>query len=237
MLKKLNLLIWKLFKPMPLDNNFKDYNEYWSSRGFHEPSLGKAKIMSKYIDSNSTILDIGCGDGTVLDFLSQNNKPIRIIGIDISQRAVDYVKKKGFEAYKIDVLSDDFPKFLKNKTFDYIIMTEVLEHVQDPEKIILAIKNNFTKAIFVSIPNSGFILHRLRLLFGRFPLVMIQQNIKEHIRFWTLKDFIYWCGYFGLRVDSFFVSASMGIKPLVFLEKVFPGLFGCQILYKLSIKK
>jgi len=234
MINKIRILFQGIFKPMPLENNFKDYDEYWENRGFHAPSLGRAKIISKYIDPDSKILDIGCGDGTIIEYLSKNNKPKEIVGIDISKRAVDYVKEKGFDAFEIDILSEDFIKFLANKKFDYIIITEVLEHIKDPEKVILAIKNHFTKSIFVSIPNAGFFLHRLRLLFGRFPLVMIQQNIKEHIRFWTVKDFIYWSNYHGFKVKDYFVSSGLYFKPLSFLEKLFPSLFAQQIIYKIN---
>jgi len=76
-----------LFRPMPLDN-FKSYDEYWTKRGFHEPSRHRAEIISGYINKNSTILDVGCGDGTVLDYLSKNCSPKELIGVDISEKAV-----------------------------------------------------------------------------------------------------------------------------------------------------
>jgi len=237
MIKKIKIFIQALFKPMPLDNNFSNYDEYWQNRGFHAPSLHRAELISKYIEPKSKILDIGCGDGTIIDYLSKHNEPQEIVGVDISKRAVDYVKSKGYDAYVMDVLSDDFSKFLENKTYDYIIITEVLEHVQDPEKIIMAVKNNFKKAVFISIPNAGFFVHRLRLLFGRFPLVFIVQHVKEHIRFWTMKDFVYWSNYFGYKVDDIIVLTGLDFKPLRFLESIFPSLFGNQLLYKLIIKK
>ena len=236
MFKKIKTLIWELFRPMPLENNFRDYDEYWQNRGFHAPSLYRAKILSKCIEPDSKILDIGCGDGTVIEFLSKNNKPKEIIGIDISKRAVDYVKNKGYEAYELDVLSDDFVKFLGNKYFDYIIITEVLEHIQDPEKVVVAIKNHFNKSIFISIPNSGFFLHRLRLLFGRFPVVVIVQHVKEHVRFWTLKDFIYWCNYLGYNVDNIISSLLSEHKFVDFFKNKFPSLFAEQIIYVVSKK-
>lgn len=79
MLKKFKIFFRALFKQMPLDNNFKDYDDYWEKRGFTAPSLYRAELISKYIELNSTILDIGCGDGTVIDYLSKKNKPNNII--------------------------------------------------------------------------------------------------------------------------------------------------------------
>lgn len=222
---------------MPLDNDFGDYNEYWENRGFHAPSLAKAKIISKHIKNNAKILDIGCGDGTVIDYLSKNNNPQEIIGVDISQKAVDYVNARGHEAFNFDVFSDEFANLIKDKKFDYIIITEVLEHVHNPEIIMNLIKKHVNDSIFVSIPNAGFFVNRIRFLFGRFPLVMIQQHIKEHIRFWTVKDFIYWSNYLGFCVEEVIVSSGLYFKPLRFLENFSPSLFAQQIIYKIKNEK
>ncbi len=236
MLDKIKTFFHELSRPMPLDNNFNDYDEYWKNRGFHAPSQHRAEIISKYIEPGSRILDIGCGDGTIIEYLSKNNKPREIVGIDISKRAVEYVKEKGYEAYEMDILSEDFNKFLDGKKFDYIIITEVLEHIIDPEKVIVAVKEKFNKSVFISIPNAGFFVHRLRFLFGRFPVVMVNEHVKEHIRFWTMKDFIYWAKYHGFSVEKVIVSAGLGFRPLVFLENLFPSLFGNQIIYKIILK-
>lgn len=221
-----------LTKPMPL-SDFKSYDEYWSKRGFHEPSRHRAEIISKSVDLNSTILDIGCGDGTALDYLSRNSSPKDLVGLDISGKAVEHTKKRGYTAYQMDILSDDFKKFLQNQSFDYIIITEVLEHVQNSEDVIQACKGHFSKCLFVSIPNTGYFIHRLRLLFGKTPLVMINVHIKEHIRFWTHADFLYWCNCLGFSVSDHWVSASFcpfGID----LGEIWPSLFGEQIIYSLK---
>jgi methionine biosynthesis protein MetW len=225
-----------LLKPIPLENNFKNYNQYWRYRGFIAPSLNRAKIISKHITKNKAILDIGCGDGTMIEYLTNNNHPKKMIGLDISDYAVKYVRKKGYDARAIDMQSKDFENFLKSFSFDYIIITEVLEHLQEPENVIEVIKkHNHDSTIFISIPNSGFILHRLRLLFGKFPLVMIQENIKEHIRFWTHSDFVYWVNFFGYDIKDIYVSSTTK-KFDLFLGKLIPSLFAEQIIYKIKQK-
>ncbi|MFA5128303.1 MAG: class I SAM-dependent methyltransferase [Patescibacteria group bacterium] len=236
MINKIKKFFYELHRPMPLNDNFKDYDEYWKNRGFHAPSLHRAELISKHIKPNSTILDIGCGDGTMIDYLNKNNHPREIVGLDISKEAVDYVKSKGFAARVIDILSDDFNIFLEDKVYDYIIITEVLEHVQEPEKVITVVRNHFKDNVFVSVPNAGFFVHRIRLMFGKFPLVIIVQHVKEHIRFWTMRDFVYWANYHDYTVKKIIVSSSLLIKPLRFLEKLFPALFGNQLLYKLARK-
>jgi methionine biosynthesis protein MetW len=221
-----------LFGPMLL-NDFKSYDEYWTKRGFHEPSRHRAEIISEYIDKGSTILDIGCGDGTVLDYLSKNCSPKDLVGVDLSIKAVEHTEERGYKAYQMDILSDDFKNFLEDQSFDYIIITEVLEHIQNPEDVIQACKGHFNKNLFVSIPNMGFFIHRLRLLFGRAPLVVIQFHVKEHLRFWTHADFLYWCEHLGLSVYKYRVSAP--IYPFgIDLGKIWPSLFGMQIIYALK---
>jgi methionine biosynthesis protein MetW len=239
MLKQVKTFFKEISKPMPLGSNFKDYDQYWVKRGFDDaaaPAFNRAKKLAKFIKPNSTILDIGCGSGAVMDYLSKNITPKKIIGIDISKDSVNHVRENGFEAYEIDVLTDEFKAFIKDKKFDYIIITEVLEHIEDPEAVVTAIKSHFTKSIFVSIPNSGYFVHRIRLLFGKFPAVDIIQHIKEHIRFWTMKDFIYWADYYGYTVKNVVASSGLNIKPLRFLENVFPSFFANQIIYELAIK-
>ena len=236
MIKLIKKVVYELSRPMLVKNDFKDYDDYWEERGFHAPSLCRAKIISKYIEPGSSVLDIGCGDGTIMEYLEKNNSPREVVGIDISSRAVSYIKGRGMNAYQVDVMSENFPTFLFGRKFDYIIITEVLEHIQDPEKVILSIREHVERNVFISIPNSGFILHRIRLLFGKFPLVAIKKHVKEHIRFWTLQDFVFWSGYYGYVVDSVVVSDGSSIKLLAFLQKLFPSLFAQQILFKISKK-
>lgn len=222
-----------LFGPMMLDDDFRDYDEYWEKRGFHAPSLRRAQRLTKMIDNGSTLLDIGCGDGTVIDYLSKHNRLKSAEGIDISKRAVSHVQKKGYKAKVVDITSPEFNRFLRNKNYDYVVITEVLEHIYNPENVVKLLYGHVNKALFVSVPNTGFFLHRLRLLFGRFPMVTIQQHVKEHIRFWTMKDFIYWAEYHNYKVDKVVDISGMRIGPFKILERKMPGMFAPQILYKM----
>ena len=220
---------------MPM-NDFRDYDEYWTLRGFHEPSKKRAHIISKFIESDSTILDVGCGDGTVIDFISKNNSPMKVTGVDISKKAVEFVKKKGYDAREIYILSEEFANFIKDIRFNYIIITEVLEHIQEPEKILQILKGSYNESIFISIPNSGFFLHRLRLLSVHFPVVTINVHIKEHIRFWTHKDFLYWCEYLGFKVVNYSFSQTSELISID-LGKIMPSLFAKQIIYEIQNHK
>jgi len=234
---KIGALIKYFKKPMPLKNNFEDYNSYWKHRGFAKPAINRGNLISPRIQKNKNILDIGCGDGSLMQVLIKKNSPNFIYGIDISKEAINHVKSNGMNGRVIDIQSNNFEKFLKSQKFDYIIITEVLEHIQNPEKVIEIIKEYCPNAIiFISIPNAGFITHRLRLLFGKFPLVVIVEHIKEHIRFWTHSDFKYWINYLGFELKDYFVCAGLYYKPLKFLETMSPSLFAQQIIYEIRKK-
>lgn len=229
--KKIRTFFWELKRPIPLDNDFDNYDDYWKNRGFHAPASRRARIISPHINNNSSILDVGCGDGALMKYLSENNNPREVTGVDISSKAIKYVQKQGMQGVRYDVLSKDFKKYMKGKQFDYMIITEVLEHIQDSERVLEVLKPHVKKAIFVSIPNAGFFVNRVRFLFGRFPLVMIQQHVKEHIRFWTLHDFKYWSNFLGFEVDKVLISSGLGIKVLRPVERIRPSLFADQLIY------
>ena len=201
-----------------------DYNEHWIRRGEHiiRPRF---RIFANIIEKNSKVLDIGCGDGTNLKYLIDTKK-IRGYGIDISQRAISIARRKGVKAYIRDVSKREFR--LKD-TFDYIIISELLEHIPNPENLILTIANNFTKNLLISIPNVGYIKHRLRLCIGgRFP-IQWRYCPAEHLRYWTINNFRSWCNQLGFEVKN--VIASNGVP---FLKKVAPNIFGDQVIFVLK---
>ena len=226
--------LWNYIKrEMPLGKNFNNYDEYWFFRRSNKNSTERAKIISKNIEHKLKILDIGCGDGTTINFIAKNNFPLKIVGIDISKEAINTTKKKGYEAFEMDVLSKDFELFLNNNEFDCVIITEVLEHIIDPEKVLTILDKFNYKAIYISIPNSGYYLHRIRLLLGQFPLVVIRIHIKEHTRFWTHKDFLYWCNYFGFKVIDFWSCKKLKRFGINLSDRC-PSLFAEQIIYKIK---
>lgn len=236
MINKLKLLKKYLFSEMPLKYNFKNYDEYWIKRGFISPAITRANLISPRISKNKRILDIGCGDGSLMKVLVKKNSPSFIYGIDISAKAIKHTRYKNLKGKVINIQTKNFKKFLSSNKFDYIILTEVIEHIQNPEDILLLIKQTQPNAkIFVSIPNSGFILHRLRLLLGKFPVVTINIHVKEHIRFWTHSDFKYWSNFLGFKIKNVIVSSTSKILGID-LGKLLPSLFAIQIIYELKRK-
>lgn len=200
-----------------------DYNKYWERRDV-STTLPRHKIFSDLINRKSKVLDIGCGDGACLWYL-KSEKDIEGEGIDISREAVARCVKKGIRANIADVSSSTFQI---DEKYDYIIIAEVLEHIAHPEDLMHKLKGKFNKLVLVSIPNIGYYKHRIRMMFGRFP-IQWAFHPAEHLRFWTVKDFIWWAKEVGFRVID--IRPSNGIP---FLYKLIPNLFCHQVVFSLQ---
>jgi len=219
---------------MPLEL-FEDYDEYWAKRG-HEgksPSLlYRYKYVVDCLSNKGTVLDIGCGDGTFLKYLRGKKPQLQLFGIDISPEAIESLARKGIKGLVFDAEKESLSEKLEGTNVDYIVIMEVLEHLYHAEELIQEVRNLSPKCCFVTIPNLGYIVHRLRLgLAGKVPITCIMYHIREHIRFWTVKDFHYWADKMGFRVIQY---AGQGGFP--YLWKYFPSLFANQLIFVLKPK-
>lgn len=106
---------------------------------------GKLRIIRTIINQYShpnKILDVGCASGWFLHELSKQYHKTKCFGIDVYGQAISYGKKRypSLVLKKADAHSLPFP----DKSFDVIVCTEVLEHVENPEKVIHEIKRILT---------------------------------------------------------------------------------------------
>jgi len=194
------------------------YDHYWKARGCHSMQP-RYSLFSKLVDNGSLVLDIGCGDGFLLQYLKDENNAL-VRGIDVSEEAVRLARERNIEATVGDILEIDI-----ECVYDYVVLSEVLEHLDEPEAVITKLNGKFRKALLISIPNIGYYKHRLRLLFGRFP-IQWRCHPAEHLRFWTVADFRLWLRQFGLKESI--VLASNGFPVL---RQLLPNLFGDQVIF------
>jgi len=214
MLKK---MIEEIFGYRPYKIGDMDYEEYWGYRresgkkGLKQRDL----VIASLIENSSSVLDIGCGNGRLLEYLI-NEKGVIGQGIDNSETALEMVRGKGITTYKCDLNGGDIPT---NRTYDYIVMSEIIEHLADPEKLIKSVQDRFSKSLIVTFPNIGHFTYRLRLLSGRFPECW-KWHPGEHVRFWTEKDFKYWVdrkdnGFEELYIKRMIPGEKMPNIPLL----------------------
>ena len=151
------------------------------------------KIIAELIETNTRVLDVGCGDGTLMEFL-KNNKKIDIRGIEISKNNVQQCIGKGLTVIEGDAEKDlsQFP----DGSFDFVILSQTLQAFLNPEKVISELLRVGKKAI-VTIPNFGYWKVRLHLLVkGTMP---VTRTLPEewyntpNLHMCTIQDFFNFC--------------------------------------------
>ena len=148
------------------------------------------KIITNLIDENSRILDVGCDDGTLMEFLKKN-KDVDIRGIEISKKKVQVCISKGLTVLEGNA-EFDLKQFPEN-SFDYVVLGQTLQAFVNPEIVIKELLRVGKKAI-VTIPNFGHWRVRLNLLTkGTMPVTKTLPNDwynTPNIHMCTIKDFV-----------------------------------------------
>jgi len=208
-----------------------DYKVYWKNRSvkIRQRLLEREVIFFDWITPKAKVLDIAVGNSGLLASLKKN-KMCDVYAFDISKEAVDAQNKAGVVAETRDISLVDFNI---EDTRDFLILSEILEHLPLPEILMKKIAEK-SKFFLVSIPNSAFYKFRLQLLFGRFFKQWIFHP-SEHLRFWSHRDFLNWVDYMGFDVIKCQASNGFDVGPLKFY-KYMPNLFGHQICYLLKLK-
>ena len=160
------------------------------------------KIISDLIEKNTRVLDVGCGDGILMEYLKYN-KEIDIRGIEISKDNLQKCLSKGLTVIEGDAEKDllQFP----DSSFDFVILSQTLQAFLNPEIVIKELLRVGKKAI-VTIPNFGFWKVRLHLLIkGTMP---ITKNLPDewyntpNLHMCTIKDFYNFCENRKIKLDK-----------------------------------
>ncbi|MDB0072464.1 methionine biosynthesis protein MetW [Candidatus Pelagibacter sp.] len=160
------------------------------------------KIISDLIKKNTRVLDVGCGDGILMEYLKYN-KEIDIRGIEISKDNVQKCLSKGLTVIEGDAEKDllQFP----DGSFNFVILSQTLQAFLNPEIVINELLRVGKKAI-VTIPNFGFWKVRLHLLIkGTMP---ITKNLPDewyntpNLHMCTIKDFYNFCEDRKIKLDK-----------------------------------
>ncbi len=147
------------------------------------------QVIAELIEKEKKVLDVGCGDGILMEFL-KNNKSTNIRGLEISKSKVQECIAKG-----LTVIEGNAEKDLKqfpDKSFDYVVLSQTLQAFLDPELVINELLRVGKKAI-VTIPNFGYWRIRLHLLLkGTMPITKTLPDEwynTPNIHMCSIKDF------------------------------------------------
>lgn len=151
------------------------------------------KIL-KPLDVES-ILDVGCGEGITLDRLRKEAIGKELSGIDYSDDALKIGKKiyPDLNLKKGDIY--DIKE--KDNSYDLVIATEVLEHLEDPEKALKELIRVSKKYVLLSVPNEPFFIGA-NFLRGKY--IKNFGNHPEHINHWTFIGFEKFLKKNGLKI-------------------------------------
>ena len=169
---------------------FENYEEYHEN--VNTGKLIRARLIEDWLLPNSTVLDVGVGDGIMAEYL-RKKRNLKIIGIDISNLSCEKARKLGIDTKIRDI--NNGLDLGKNEFYDYILLSEVIEHVMYPNKILKEAVMHSKKGVIVTIPNSGYLRWRIHLLRGYFP----RQSF-THLHFWSINDFKIFCDTLEIKI-------------------------------------
>ena len=160
------------------------------------------KVISKLIDEKSRVLDVGCGDGILMEYLLKN-KVVDVRGLEISKEKVKKCLSNGLAVVEGDAEFDlkQFPDL----SFDYVILSQTLQAFMSPENVIKDLLR-IGKSVIISIPNFGYWKVRTSLLFfGKMPVTKTLPNSwynTPNLHMCTIKDFFHFCLEKNIKINK-----------------------------------
>ena len=151
------------------------------------------KVIADLLPDNSRVLDVGCGDGSLMNFLSIK-KNIETRGLELDKNNVQECLNKGLTVIQGNAETElyQFP----DKSFDYVVLSQTLQAFYKPDRVLNELLR-VGKSVIVSIPNFGYWKVRTSLLlFGKMPVTKTLPNSwynTPNLHMCTIKDLYNYC--------------------------------------------
>ena len=190
------------------------------------------EVIKNWIDKESQVLDLVCGDGKILNILTKE-LGVTALGVEINQENLNECINLGLNVIQQNI--DEGLSNFSNKSFDVVIMSQTIQVLKEPKQALLEV-TRIGKESIVTIPNFGHWATRLNLLLsGRMPVTGALPNNwhdTENIHLCTIKDFEVLCSECGIDIlEKRFFNGSGKEKGLT---HIIPNAFAATAIYKIS---
>ena len=204
-------------------------NHYETSKGLHL----NYSIIAQYIESNSKILDLGCGEGYLLKLL-KDTKNIQGLGIEINQENVITSISKGLSVIQGNI--DEGLKQFGDKSYDYVVLDTTLQNTNNPYYVIQEMLRVGKKCI-ISFPNFAYWRIRLYLMLkGRMPkskVLPFEWYNTPNIHLLTIKDFFDLIKKENIQIIDKIYSTRAEERNGI-LSNLFPNFFAQEAIFVIS---
>lgn len=172
------------------------------------------RLIERYIERGSRVLDLGCGSGELLEVLIRE-KDVDAIGIDVDPQAAQECVRRGVPHYHGDMM-EGMSMFGEN-SFDVVVLSQTLQQTMEPATVLREMLRVGKKAV-ISFPNYGYWKVRLQLLLsGKKPVTSLLEHewhSTPNIHMITIKDFLRSCREWGFQVsDAIYLTAGYSRLP------------------------
>lgn len=200
-------------------------NHYTSSKGLHL----NYSIISNMIKPNHTVLDLGCGDGILMQMLQK--KGIKVHGIEIDQNNVVKCLEKGLSVIQGDI--DEGLQGYPDNSYDYIILNSTLQSTEKPDYVIKEMLR-VGKQVVVSFPNFAYWKVRFYLLFfGKMPkskMLPFEWFNTPNIHLLTIEDFYTFAKSNNIKIkDAIYMKEGKTRKSII--HKIFDNFFAEEVIF------
>ncbi len=196
----------------------------------HERERFDFAVIADWIPQGERVLDLGCGDGTLLRYLSET-KGIEGYGVEIDPESVLHCLQNGVNVIQIDI--EGGLSGFEDQSFNHVIISQALQTMHATEAILGEMLRVAGEAV-VSFPNFAYRANRAAIAEGHMPVsedLPYQWYDTPNVRFFTLADFEALCDKLGIEIRERLAFDEAG-EPV----SDDPNLNGSLAFYRLGRK-